>query len=113
PGGNAGSISMSSKGYVYVPTACASGASCRLVVALHGCLQSADTIGTTFVTKAHLNEYADTNNAIILYPQATATTATNPEGCWDWWGYLNASNYDPHGGAQIESIMNMVHALGG
>jgi poly(3-hydroxybutyrate) depolymerase len=113
PGGNAGAISMAAKGYVYVPSACAGGTSCRLMVALHGCQQGVNSVGTTFVTKAHLNEYGDTNNMIVLYPQATATTGSNPQGCWDWWGYLSASNYDTHGGAQIESIMSMVHALGG
>jgi poly(3-hydroxybutyrate) depolymerase len=113
PGGSASSISMGATGYAYVPPACASGASCRLMVALHGCLQSAGSVGTTFVTKAHLNEYGDTNNMIVLYPQATANFGSNPNGCWDWWGYLNAGNYDTHGGAQIETIMRMVHALGG
>jgi poly(3-hydroxybutyrate) depolymerase len=113
PGGNAAAISMGTTGYAYVPPACASGASCRLMVALHGCLQSAGSVGTAFVTKAHLNEYGDTNNMIVLYPQATAAYGSNPNGCWDWWGYLNAGNYDAHGGAQIETIMRMVHALGG
>jgi len=113
PGGSAASISMGGTGYAYVPTACASGTSCRLMVALHGCAQGAGSVGTTFVTKAHLNEYGDTNNMIVLYPQATATAGSNPQGCWDWWGYLNAGNYDTHGGAQIEAIMNEVHALGG
>lgn len=113
PGGSASAISMGATGYAYVPSACASGTSCRLMVALHGCLQGAGSIGTTFVTKAHLNEYGDTNNMIVLYPQTVATLGSNPQGCWDWWGYLNAGNYDTHGGAQIEAIMNMVHALGG
>jgi poly(3-hydroxybutyrate) depolymerase len=113
PAGSASAISMGATGYAYVPSACASGASCRLMVALHGCLQGAGSIGTTFVTKAHLNEYGDTNNMIVLYPQAIAKSGSNPNGCWDWWGYLNAGNYDTHGGAQIEAIMKMVHALGG
>jgi poly(3-hydroxybutyrate) depolymerase len=111
PGGNAGSISMAAKGYTYVPKSCASGTPCRLMVALHGCQQGVNTIGTTFVTKAHLNEYGDTNTMMVLYPQATAT-GSNPQGCWDWWGYLGAGNYDTHGGPQIETIMKMVHALG-
>jgi poly(3-hydroxybutyrate) depolymerase len=113
PGGSASSISMDSTGYAYVPSACASGTSCRLMVALHGCQQGAATVGQAFVTKSYLNEYGDTNNMIVLYPQAIATSGSNPQGCWDWWGYLNAGNYDTHGGAQIEAIMNEVHALGG
>lgn len=109
--GYANGLSMGSAGFAYVPSACAS-ASCRLMVALHGCKQGYDTLGTTFVDRANLDQYADTNHMIVLYPQATATGA-NPDGCWDWWGYLGATNYPIQGGYQIETIMNMVSALGG
>lgn len=110
--GWANGLSMGSRGFAYVPASCAAGASCRLMVALHGCAQGYDTVGTAFVDRANLDQYADTNAMIVLYPQATASSA-NPYGCWDWWGYLGASNYPIHGGAQIETIMNMVGALGG
>lgn len=69
-------------------------------------------VGTAFVDRANLNQYADTNNTIVLYPQAIATGA-NPNGCWDWWGYLGATNYPIKGGAQVETIMNMVRRLDG
>lgn len=116
PNNSASSISMGAKGFTYTPTACADGSSsCRLMVALHGCQQGFDRIGNTFVTKAHLNEYADTNATIVLYPQATASSWTggNPNGCWNWWGYGGDTAYDMKGGRQIETIMRMVHALGG
>ena len=111
---SAASLSLSDDGFAYVPTSCAAGQSCRLMVALHGCLQGVDLIGTEFVDHANLNQYADTNNMIVLYPQATPTPV-NPEGCFDWWGYLGGfdTNYAIHGGAQLESIMNMMAALGG
>lgn len=32
--------SMSRSGFVYVPTACSSGARCRLHISFHGCMQS-------------------------------------------------------------------------
>ncbi|WP_433473330.1 extracellular catalytic domain type 2 short-chain-length polyhydroxyalkanoate depolymerase [Spirillospora sp. CA-142024] len=114
PGGSASSISMDATGFVYVPPACGS-ASCRLMVALHGCQQGRSVVGTTFATKTYLNEYADTNNMIVLYPQATASSWTggNPQGCWNWWGYGGDTAYDMKGGKQIETIMRMVHALGG
>ncbi|WP_187399585.1 hypothetical protein [Micromonospora sp. AP08] len=32
---------------------------------------------------------------------------------WDWWGYLGATNYPIKGGAQVETIMNMVRRLDG
>jgi Poly(3-hydroxybutyrate) depolymerase len=109
--GWANGLSMGGSGFAYVPSACAS-ASCRLMVTLHGCKQGYDTLGTAFVDRANLDQYADTNNMIVLYPQATPS-GVNPNGCWDWWGYLGATNYPIHGGYQIETIMNMVNALGG
>lgn len=109
PGGNAPAISMNTTGYRYTPTACADGANCRLLVALHGCKQSIDQVGTALVENAYLNEYADTNNTVVLYPQTT-TSSDNPNACWNWWGYGNDPNYDTKDGKQIQAIMNMVAA---
>lgn len=105
-------LSMDTAGFAYVPPSCAAGQSCRLLVALHGCLQGYGRVGTAFVDRANLNQYADTNNMIVLYPQAV-TSAVNPNGCWDWWGYLGGTNYPIKGGAQVETIMNMVRRLDG
>ncbi|MGG8405924.1 extracellular catalytic domain type 2 short-chain-length polyhydroxyalkanoate depolymerase, partial [Streptomyces sp. 12297] len=118
PGGSAAAVSMGDKGFLYVPSGCASGGggACRLVVALHGCKQgyAYQGFGTRFVDQAYLDEYADTNRLIVLYPQAAPTaTLDNPNGCWNWWGYLGDSAYARHGGRQIESVMAMVRALGG
>ncbi|MCG5435487.1 hypothetical protein, partial [Micromonospora foliorum] len=38
--GWANGLSMDANGFAYVPSACAAGQSCRLLVALHGCVQS-------------------------------------------------------------------------
>lgn len=110
--GSAATLSMGGTGFVYVPSACASGQSCRLLVALHGCLQGYSAIGTAFVDRANLNQYADTNNMVVLYPQATAS-AVNPNGCWDWWGYLGATTYPIKGGPQLETVMNMIRRADG
>src|SRR5207237_7310603 len=61
---------MDTTGWVYVPANCASGQACKLHVALHGCKQYQSLIGTKFVTNAGYNKWADTNNIIVLYPQA-------------------------------------------
>ncbi len=115
PGGSAPAISMAPTGYAYVPATCATGAACKLMIALHGCAMSATTIGLAFVQDSYLNNYADTNDMIVLYPQAQATAVINPLGCWDWWGYLGAADaaYPTRDGLQITAIMNMVRALGG
>ncbi|MET8277708.1 PHB depolymerase family esterase [Micromonospora sp. NPDC005174] len=110
--GRANGLSMDANGFAYVPSACAGGQSCRLLVALHGCAQGYGSVGTAFVDRANLNQYADTNNLVVLYPQAS-TALSNPNGCWDWWGYLGATNFPIKGGAQVETIMNMVRRLDG
>jgi poly(3-hydroxybutyrate) depolymerase len=91
PTGTANTILLDKTGYIYVPDACLT-QRCKLHVALHGCLQGAYKIGTVYVTNAGYNRVADLNNFIILYPQATNSLISNPNGCFDWWGFTN-SNY--------------------
>jgi poly(3-hydroxybutyrate) depolymerase len=43
------SAQMDEHGHVYVPKACSEGASCKLHVALEGCLQGEDKIGDQFL----------------------------------------------------------------
>lgn len=114
-------VAMADSGYLYVPDDCASGATCRLHVAFHGCGQQAEKIGTAFVIKSGFNEWADTNRIVVLYPQAVATVAPpltplNPNGCWDWWGYNDFSfdmpgHYATKDGAQIAAVWRMATAL--
>jgi len=116
-------------GYVYVPKACEPGASqsCRLQVVLHGCKQSAETLGDVFYANIGLNEWADTNNIVVLYPQAHATTPAelppnlwaealiyaNPEGCWNWWGYSDDRQYLTKKGVQVAAIWKMIERIEG
>jgi poly(3-hydroxybutyrate) depolymerase len=105
-GGSARSIGMDDTGWLFVPAACARGQRCRLVIALHGCAQNQNSVGKQFVELAGLNEWADTNNIVVLYPQ-TVSSQGNPAACWDWWGYTGA-NYDLKGAPQMSAIMGMV-----
>jgi hypothetical protein len=84
-------ISLSDAGYVYVPDGCEQQQRCRVHVALHGCLQTADLIGDHYVAHAGYNEWADTNKIIVLYPQTRKSDLAplNPQACWDWFGYTN------------------------
>ena len=90
-----------------MPADCAAGPSCRVVVALHGCLQSRDKVGDAFVRGAGINEWADTNRIVVLYPQAAAKLKGNPNGCWDWWGY-DDPNYATRRAPQMRAIKAMV-----
>jgi poly(3-hydroxybutyrate) depolymerase len=113
PGGNAPALSMDNTGLLYTPPSCASGAPCKLVVALHGCLSGQYLLGDAFPEYGNLDTYADTNKLVVLYPQAIASVAPlNPEGCWDWWGY-DGPDFAVKSAPQMVSIMNMVSALGG
>jgi hypothetical protein len=115
--------SLDDKGFAYVPAACEAHEPCRVHVALHGCLQSRGNIGEDFVRHAGYNEWADPNHIIILYPQVqamgmTSLGITNPQACWDWWGYLDANpmaspTYLLKSGRQISAIKAMIDRVTG
>jgi hypothetical protein len=109
-------VSMDDTGFAYVPAACSAQEPCRLHIALHGCLQSVSNLGQDFVKHAGYNEWADTNHIIVLYPQTQSLGLTNPQACWDWWGYLDADptvspTYLLKSGKQISAIKGMIDRL--
>ena len=104
------SVGLHGVGYAYVPMRCAE-ARCRLHVAFHGCKQDLDSIHDDFVRDAGYNRWAATNNIVVLYPQATSS-ASNPNRCWDFWGYTG-SDYYGQTGKQMRAVKAMVdRALG-
>lgn len=100
---------MMNEGYLYVPAPCQKGDSCRLHVAFHGCRQSPEFVGESFVREAGYNEWAEVNRIVVLYP-SVSKTILNPNGCWDWWGYTSV-NYATKTGSQVSSIINMIKAI--
>ncbi len=128
PGAATAANGLSDTGYLYVPKACEAGMAgpCRLNIVLHGCLQSAERLGAEFYTRIGVNEWADTNRIVVLYPQAHATTVAelpvqsvlsalniNPEGCWNWWGYSSDAQFLTKQGVQINAIWSMVRRVTG
>jgi hypothetical protein len=127
--------SMSPFGYAYVPRAVQEGAPARVHVALHGCKQGYNYVnyvngrpdirnvppyGNRYVTTTGYNNIADSNDIIVLYPQAQGTDdadTQNPDGCWDWWGYTSTSatkpDYYSRRAIQIQAIHGMLSRLGG
>ena len=103
---------MADTGFLYVPQSCsATGANCKVHVAIHGCLQSAESVGDQFYTDTGYNNWADNNKLLVLYPQVNKSVIpSNPEGCWDWWGYTGA-NYAYKSGPQMKAIKAMVNHL--
>ena len=112
--GAAASNSMDTNGYAFVPDRCSDHDRCGLVVAFHGCLQTQADIGTKFVTEAGIDEWADTNGIVVLYPYAvkSSTVPFNPQGCWDWWGY-DDPNYALKSGTQASIVYKMVQRVMG
>lgn len=76
--GALGAIGLAESGYLYVPASCARGGrsphggavSCKLHVALHGCTMSYLDIGEAWIRDAGYMEWADTNDMVVVFPQA-------------------------------------------
>ena len=60
---------MSNRGWIYIPTACqANPATCQLHVNYHGCDQYYDLIGNQYISQIGMNEWAESNKVVIIYP---------------------------------------------
>lgn len=112
---------MNPLGQVYIPRACAAGATCRLHVAFHGCRQTMEEIGDAFYASAGYNGWAEANDIVVLYPQTAAYQYAflgisfpwpNPRGCWDWWGYTG-SGFHVKSGVQVGAVAAMIDRLSG
>ncbi|QHJ10363.1 hypothetical protein FX988_00575 [Paraglaciecola mesophila] len=103
---------LASQGYLYVPQACQQGEVCTVHVSFHGCNQNADAVGDAYATQTGLNNWADSNHMLVLYPQTKSSMMMplNPQGCWDWWGYTG-EDYANNQGQQIQAVSNIIHAL--
>jgi len=81
---------LSDTAYLFVPPACAEGGkSCALHLVLHGCAQSALSVGTDFIEQSGYLSWAGNNDIVLAFPQV-APAMLNPYACWDWWGYTGA-----------------------
>jgi hypothetical protein len=100
---------MASQGYIYVPTACQNG-DCKLHVNFHGCEQNYFDIGTQYVVNTGLNEWAEANSIVILYPQTINDSGRNRAGCWDFWGYTG-DRYYTHEGLQVSAVWRMTQNI--
>jgi len=117
--------SMDDTGWVYVPASCQQGHTCKVHIVFHGCQQGYKAVGRTFIENAGYNQWADTNNIIVLYPQVISKSSfsslnpfavfdpnnTNPNGCWNWWGYDRDSDYATKAGRQMTAIKAMLDRI--
>jgi hypothetical protein len=103
-------IGMDTTGYAYVPTGCQSStATCKLHIAFHGCEQGHYFLKDTYYMHTGYNEWAESNNIVIVYPQIYPTyEPLNPMGCWDWWGYTGLTTFCTKSGAQMKTMSNIL-----
>lgn len=103
------SIGLADAGVAYVPASCRATAGCRIHIAFHGCAQNVDQVGDAFTAKTGFARWADANRLIVLFPQ-TKVSATNPQGCWDWWGYTGR-DFLTRSAPQIRAVRAMLNHL--
>lgn len=103
------STGLADTGVVYVPQACETAGGCRIHVAFHGCAQNEAAVGDAFTGKTGFARWADTNRLIVLFPQ-TESSAMNPQGCWDWWGYTGR-DFLTRDAPQIRAVREMLDVL--
>jgi hypothetical protein len=126
----ASQFSFNEFGYAFVPQACFNREPCRIHVVFHGCKQvydknpdsdvaddTSNPFGLQMVCHAGYNEWAQTNNLIIIYPQAQRVGSSphmalfaNPRGCFDWWAYLagTADTFATKEGPQMAAVYAMM-----
>jgi len=110
PGG--ADAGMLDNALLYVPAACSAGETCGVHIAFHGCQQSTEFIDDAFAAGAGYNEWAESNNLLVLYPQVGSSSVApiNPLGCWDWWGYTGLE-YLTRDAPQIAAVYAMLKRL--
>ena len=102
--GNTLLAGMLDLGYIYIPAGCMSN-KCRVHIAFHGCSQSAEVVGNVFARWNGLDDWAESNNIVVVYPQILSSFV-NPQGCWDFWGY-SGSNFAFKTGRQMQIVYNI------
>lgn len=103
--------SVGPNAFLYVPKNCLT-KECPLHIVFHGCKQTLKDIGMKYVQFTGYNEIAETNDLVLLYPQAVSSMMmpSNPNGCWDWFGYTD-SNYANKEGKQMKMIEKLMDSL--
>lgn len=86
---------------VYVPTNYRAGTAVPMMVMLHGCLQNPDT----FAGSTRMNQIAEANNFIVVYPNQAL--AYNPTQCWNWMYPVNQAR----GTGEPSIIMGIINAV--
>lgn len=108
---NIGNAGLDKIGFIYIPENCAHGKLCRAHLSFHGCLMGAEYVQKTFAENSGLNDWAEANDIVIVYPQLLKNAElNNPNGCWDWYGYTG-TNYLTQNASQMKSIYKLIQQM--
>ncbi|MBI1891509.1 MAG: hypothetical protein HYS18_12735 [Burkholderiales bacterium] len=107
---NADAHSADELGFAYVPASCAKQNICRAVIVLHGCQQDYSKIGKVFVTQSGVNQWADTNRMVVIYPQIKGVNLKNNYGCWDTTGY-DGKDFAWKSGHQVKMLKRIADRI--
>jgi len=109
----AGEADLLDAAYLYVPAACGEADnSCALHLVLHGCAQSAETVGKEFIELSGYLPWAEANDIVMAFPQVKPSMVApiNPQACWDWWGYTG-DDYAKRNGKQMHTLVDWINGL--
>lgn len=95
--------------FAYVASACEGGnsSSCRIHVNYHGCIANRWDLRRKWANSIDLNEYAEANRMIVLYPQAEGDHRTG-KGCWNWGFVRDDTLFDTRRSIQLRTVLNMI-----
>ncbi len=109
----AGDAELMETAYLYVPSSCQGAENtCALHLVLHGCAQSAESLGTDFIETSGYLPWAEANSIVLAFPQVEKSMVApmNPHGCWDWWGYTG-DDYARRSGKQMVVIADWLRSM--
>lgn len=101
---------MDDFGYIYAPDRCKGQVKCEVHMFLHGCGMNTEYIGESLIYYSGFNEWAETNDLIIIYPQAARHHPFNHGACWDATG-SNDINYATKQGKQLSALYSIIQNI--
>jgi len=97
---------------LYVPPQCKADVSvCSVHVNFHGCIDLEWAHRRAWSNHLSLNEYAQANDIIVLYPQAKGTYEGAGVGCWNWVSYDDDPLFDTRDGYEAGMVASLLSDL--
>ena len=104
---------MDKWGLVYTPTSCQSDIDrCKLHIHYHGCIADRAKLRHLWSTVIELNGWAESNEIVVLYPQAGGDRRAG-KGCWNWGWEARKDDplFDTKRSIQLRTVMSLVTDL--